>query len=96
LYFIITNFHTELKPQVKVSHGMNFPAFTQNQGSATYGPLAGSGPPSEIIQPATPLQILVTLGYGPPNVLHFMNLPSLQLLALHTYEELILRNRTML
>jgi len=27
LYFIITNFHTELKPQVKVSHDMNSPAF---------------------------------------------------------------------
>jgi len=28
LYFIITNFHMELKPQVKVSHDMNFPVFT--------------------------------------------------------------------
>jgi len=28
LYFITTNFNTELKPQVKVSHGMNSPAFT--------------------------------------------------------------------
>jgi len=28
LYLIITNFYTELKPQVKVSHGMNSPAFT--------------------------------------------------------------------
>jgi len=27
LYFITTNFHTELKPQVKVSHGMTSPAF---------------------------------------------------------------------
>jgi len=27
LYFIITNFHMELKPQVKVSHGMNYLAF---------------------------------------------------------------------
>jgi len=26
-YFIITNFHTELKAQVKISHGMNSPAF---------------------------------------------------------------------
>jgi len=29
-------------------------------------------------------------------VWHFMNLPSLQLLALHTYEELILRNRSVI
>jgi len=29
-------------------------------------------------------------------VLHFVNMPSLQLLVLHTYEELILRNRTVL
>ena len=29
-------------------------------------------------------------------VLHFINLPSLQLLALYTYEEQILRNRTVL
>jgi len=28
LYFITTNFHTELKPQVKVSHDTNSPAFT--------------------------------------------------------------------
>ena len=28
LYFIITNFHTELKPQVKVRHGIISPAFT--------------------------------------------------------------------
>jgi len=28
LYFIITNIHVKLKPQVKVSHGMNSPAFT--------------------------------------------------------------------
>jgi len=28
LYFIITSFHMELKTQVKVSHGMNSPAFT--------------------------------------------------------------------
>jgi len=28
LYFIITNFHTDLKPQMKVSHGMNSLAFT--------------------------------------------------------------------
>jgi len=27
LYFIITNFHMELKPQVKVSHSMNSRAF---------------------------------------------------------------------
>jgi len=27
-YFIITDFHTELKPQVNVSHDMNFPTFT--------------------------------------------------------------------
>jgi len=26
LYFIITNFHMELKPQVKVSNDMNSPA----------------------------------------------------------------------
>jgi len=26
-YFIITNFHTELKPQVNVSHYMNSPTF---------------------------------------------------------------------
>jgi len=31
----------------KVSHGMNFAAFTPYQGSATYGPQAGSGPPSK-------------------------------------------------
>jgi len=28
LYFIITNFHSDPKPQVKVSYGMNSPAFT--------------------------------------------------------------------
>jgi len=28
LYFISTNFHTELKPQVNVSHNMNSPVFT--------------------------------------------------------------------
>ena len=28
LYFISTNLHTELKPQVNVSHDMNYPAFT--------------------------------------------------------------------
>jgi len=28
LYFIITNFHTELKPQINVSHDMNSLAFT--------------------------------------------------------------------
>jgi len=28
LYFIITNVHPELKPQAKVNHGMNPPAFT--------------------------------------------------------------------
>jgi len=28
LYFIITNFHTELKPQAKVSHDMNFLTLT--------------------------------------------------------------------
>jgi len=28
LYFVITNFDTELKPQVKVGHGVNSPAFT--------------------------------------------------------------------
>jgi len=28
LCFIITNVHTELKPQANVSHGMNSPAFT--------------------------------------------------------------------
>jgi len=27
-------------------------------------------------------------------VLHFMNLPSFQLLVLHTYEEVLMRNRT--
>jgi len=27
-YFIITNFHTELKPQENVSHHMNSPTFT--------------------------------------------------------------------
>jgi len=27
-YFIITNFHTELKPQENVSHDMNSPTFT--------------------------------------------------------------------
>ena len=27
-YFIITTFHTELKPQVKIDHGINSPAFT--------------------------------------------------------------------
>ena len=30
-----------------------------NQGSATYGPRAGSGPPNKIIRPAALLQILV-------------------------------------
>jgi len=29
MYFIITNFHTEIKPQVKVNHDMNLLAFTQ-------------------------------------------------------------------
>jgi len=29
-------------------------------------------------------------------VLHFMNLPSMQLLVLHTYPELLMRNRTVL
>jgi len=29
------------------------------QGSATYGPRAGSGPPIKIIRPAAPLQIAV-------------------------------------
>jgi len=28
LLFIVTNFHTELKPQVKFNHDMNSPAFT--------------------------------------------------------------------
>ena len=27
-YFIITNFHTELKPQENISHDMNSPTFT--------------------------------------------------------------------
>ena len=27
-YFIITNFHTELKPQENISHDMNYPTFT--------------------------------------------------------------------
>ena len=28
LYFIITNLHTKLKPQVNASHDLNSPAFT--------------------------------------------------------------------
>jgi len=28
LYFVSTNFHTELEPQVNVSYDMIFPAFT--------------------------------------------------------------------
>jgi len=28
LYVIIASFHMELEPQVKVSHSMNYPAFT--------------------------------------------------------------------
>jgi len=32
-----------------------------DQGSATYGPRAGFGPPSKIIRPAAPLQSVVTL-----------------------------------
>jgi len=28
LYFIITNFHTALKPQIKVSHSVNCPGFS--------------------------------------------------------------------
>jgi len=28
LYFIITNFHPELKPLVMIGHGINSPAFT--------------------------------------------------------------------
>jgi len=31
-----------------------------------------------------------------PVVLHFMNLRSLQILVLYTYEELLMRNRTVL
>jgi len=38
-YFIITNFHTELKPQKNVSHDMNSPTFTLcTQPWATEGP----------------------------------------------------------
>jgi len=49
------------------------------QGSATYGP------PSKIIRPAAPLQIVVTMAHVV--VLYFMSLPSLQHLVLRTYEE---------
>jgi len=34
------------------------------QGSATYGPKAGSGPPSKIIRPAAPLQLVVTVWHA--------------------------------
>ena len=37
LYFIITNFFTELKPQVKVSHDMNYPGFTVHSALRTIG-----------------------------------------------------------
>jgi len=54
----------------------------------------GSGPPSKIIRPAAPLpnynNCLARL------VLYFMNLPCLQILVLHTCDELLKRNRTAL
>jgi len=39
LYFIITSVHTELKPQAKISNGMNSPAFTLSQRFINHGQL---------------------------------------------------------
>ena len=39
LYFIITNIHTELKPQVKASHGMNFQCLDYTQCLINHGQL---------------------------------------------------------
>jgi len=66
-----------------------------HQGSATYGPRAGFRPPSKIIRPAA-LSENCSNCMARLAALYFMNLPSLQLLALNTYKELLIRNRTML
>jgi len=39
LYFIITNFHMEHKPQIMVSHGMNSTAFTLHTMLINHGQL---------------------------------------------------------
>jgi len=69
---------------------------TLKQGSATYHPRPGSGPPSKIVWPATPLSVVVCLLYGCLVVLHFMTLLSLQRLVLHMYEQLFARILTLL
>ena len=71
------------------------PFHNLKQRSATYGPRAGSGPPRKNIWLAASLQIVVVV--WPARVVsYFMNLPSLQQLVLHTYEELLMRNRPVL
>ena len=63
------------------------------QVSATYRPRTGTGPPSKIIRLVAPLpncSICVARFF----VLHCMNLASLQLLVLYTYEQILMRNRT--
>jgi len=75
--------------------GFNLEFAHSKPGSATYGPRAGSGPPSKIIQPAPPLPKSNNC-MNRLVVLHFTILPSLQLLVLNTYKELLTRNRTLL
>jgi len=64
------------------------------QGSETYGPGAGSDPPSKIIRPAVSLpnrsNCMARLYSG--RLLYFVNLPSMQLFVLNTYGELLMKN----
>jgi len=59
------------------------------QGSATYSS------PNQFIPLAAPLQIVLTV-MAHLVAQYFVNLPFLQHLVLHTYEELLMRNCTML
>jgi len=84
--------HRTVAFTIQCSHLPEFDDEVIEQGSATYGPRAGSGPPSKTIRPAAPftncsdcMSLLV--------VLYFMNLLSSQQLVLHSYEELLIRNR---
>jgi len=66
-----------------------------DQGSATYGPRDRSGPSSKIITARRPFKNCSNC-IAHLVVFHFMNLPSLQLLLLYIYEEILMRNRTVL
>ena len=86
-YFIITNFHTELKPQKNVSHDMNSPTFTLcAQPQASEGPifskkvfyLVSSG--KNEISPFLPI---LQIFFGSPGKFYYCPPPGTQRLIDH-------------